>query len=286
MARPLRIEYPGALYHVMSRGNAYQDIFLNNLDRKAFLKNLKYCIEFHNLICHAYCQMDNHYHLLLETPDGNLSQAMRDINGNYTQKFHSQHGTVGHLLQGRYKAYLIEKDVYFLEVARYIVNNPVEAKLSEKPGKWRWSSYNATAGFCNAPDWLEVNFTRSLFSSKKQEACKQYRKFVKDGIDRGSPYSELKNDFILGSQQFIDWVWENHSMGSERIKEIPRQQRIVGRPSLEEIFENKMEIEERNNAIIFARFRCGYLTTEIAKHVGLDRAVVGRISRGTYNKSP
>ncbi|MBU4452912.1 transposase, partial [Patescibacteria group bacterium] len=164
MARPLRIEFPGALYHVMSRGNARQDIYTDDNDRREFLKNLEHCIKFHNLICHAYCLMGNHYHLLVETPDGNLSQAMRDINGNYTQKFHYLHNRVGHLLQGRYKAFVIEKEAYFLAVARYIVLNPVRDKLVEHPKLWKWSNYNATAGHNRGPVWLDVDTTLDLFS--------------------------------------------------------------------------------------------------------------------------
>lgn len=285
MARPLRIEYPGAFHHVMSRGNAYQDIYLNDQDRRAFLKNLQHCIELHNLICHAYCLMDNHYHLLIETPDANLSSAMRDINGNYTQKFNARHKRTGHVLQGRYKAYVIEQELYLLEVVRYIVNNPVEEKMVDHTKEWVWSSFKATSGMLKAPKWLETDFTLGLFSKDRKESQKQYRKFVKEGINRGSPYDQLKEGVILGSPQFIDWVWETQTNGIEEVKEIPRDQRIVGRPSLEEIFEDEMTKDERDTAIKFARFRCSYLTTEIAKHVGLERSVVGRISRGKYRKS-
>lgn len=279
MARPLRIEYPGALYHIMSRGNAYQDIYLNEEDRQAFLKNLEHCINLHNLVCHAYCLMSNHYHLLIETPDANLSQAMRDINGNYTQWFNTKHSRVGHVLQGRYKAYVIEKEPYLLEVVRYIVNNPVEAEVTKHAKDWNWSSYKATAGIVRVPKWLESDFTLSLFSKERKEAQKQYRKFVKDGLDCESPYNEMKEGVILGSQQFIDWVWETQTNGSEEIKEIPRNQRIVGRPSLEEIFGAVLTKEERNKAICFARSRCGYLTTEIAREVGIDRSTVGKICK-------
>ncbi|MFH1356765.1 MAG: transposase [bacterium] len=285
MARPLRIEYTGALYHVMSRGNAYQDIFRTIKDRKAFLNSLADCIELHNLICHAYCLMDNHYHLLIETPDANLSKAMRDINGNYTQKFHKHNGTIGHILQGRYKANLIEKESYFLEVVRYIVNNPVKEGLVENPAEWLWSSYNQTRGSQKKYDWLTIDFTLGCFSEDVKTARKLYEKFVQDRINAESPYKDLKNNFILGSQQFIDWVWDNHSKGSECKKEIPRKQRIVGRPSLEELFDECKSIEDRNKTIIFARYRCGYLTSEIAKHIGLERSVVGRISRKAYNNT-
>jgi len=279
MARPLRIEYADALYHVMSRGNAFQDIFLDDTDRKIFLKNLKHCIELYNLVCHSYCLMDNHYHLLIETPDGNLSKAMRDINGNYTQAFNAKHQRVGHVLQGRYKAYVIEKEPYLLEVARYIVNNPVKAKMVQTPGAWKWSSYQATAGLIVSPTWLDVEWTLGLFSTDKLIARKYFQKFVEEGVDVDSPYKDLKEGIILGSPQFISWIWEK-TVGSEENKEIPRTERIIGRPTLDEIFDDTMSKEERNKAIVFARYRCGYLTTEISKKVGLDRAVVGRISRG------
>ena len=157
MARQLRIQYPGALYHVMSRGNGHQDIFFSNNDRIAFLKNLEGCIKTHNFICHAYCLMDNHYHLLIETPDANLSDVMRDINGNYTQTFNKRKGRVGHLMQDRYKAHVIEKDTYLLEVARDIVLNPIRAKIVDHPDKWRWSSYKTTGGIIRSPKWLSTD---------------------------------------------------------------------------------------------------------------------------------
>lgn len=279
MVRPLRIEYPNALYHVMSRGNAYQDIFLNDQDRQAFLKNLAHCIEQHNLLCHAYCLMGNHYHLLLETPDANLSKAMRDINGNYTQMFNKRHDRSGHVLQGRYKAYLIEKEIYLLEVVRYIVNNPVVARMVQDPKHWKWSSYRSTVGLSRRPKWLETDFTMSLFSNDTSDAQRKYEIFVRTGSNRESPYEDVKGDIILGSPQFIDWIWETQTNGSEGMKETPRSQRVVGRPALEDIFERDMTKEERDKAMYFARVRCGYLTTEIAEHVGIDRSTVGKICK-------
>lgn len=280
MARPLRVEYPGALYHVISRGNAQQPIFLTDHDRYNFLRNLKACIELHNLICHAYCLMDNHYHLLIETPDGNLSKGMRDINGNYTQAFNATNRRVGHVLQGRYKAFVIEKEHYLLEVSRYIVNNPVKAKMVDQAHEYRWSSYRATSGHRAKPSWLETDFTLSFFSKEKQAAQKQFRRFVKEGIDNESPYNELQHGFILGSPQFVSYLWEK-TVGSEEMKEIPRHQRFVGRPTLFEIFEDVQTVEQRNDAIVFARFRCGYLTTEIANQLGIDRSTIGKICNQT-----
>ncbi|MDP2631413.1 MAG: transposase [Candidatus Uhrbacteria bacterium] len=276
MVRPLRIKYPGALYHVTSRGNAYQDIFLNDKDRRAFLNNLKYCIKLHNLICHAYCLMNNHYHLLIETPDGNLSQAMRDINGNYTQGFNARHKCVGHVMQGRYKAFLVEKEPYLLEVVRYIVNNPVEAKMVEHPKNWKWSSFCATAGFVKSPAWLMTDFTLSLFSKKRNEAQKQYQDFVKEGMERGSPYDDVKEGVILGSPQFIGWVWENFKE-LELVTEVKTSNRMIGRPSLEDLFYDITKKKQRDNAMRVARVRAGYSVTEIANHLGLHRTTVSRI---------
>ena len=279
MARPLRVEYPGALYHVMSRGNAYQNIFHDDRDRQKFLEWIKDAVEIHNLICHAYCLMDNHYHLLIETPDANLSKAMRDINGNYTQWFNAKYKTVGHLFQGRYKSFVIEKETYLLEVARYIVLNPVRDNLVDYPRKWKWSSYRYTAETKEAPEWLHTDWILNFFGKAKKTAQKGYRQFVKDGINADDPYNDIKNGFLLGSPQFIHWIWETQTKGSEELKEHPREQRIVGRPSLDELFKNVNTKQERDHTIRFARLRCGYLTTEIARHVGLHRAVVGKISR-------
>ena len=151
MSRPLRIEYPGAVYHITSRGNEKKPVFKDDQDRDNFLKTLQHVNKRYNWICHAYCLMTNHFHLLIETPDGNLSLGMRQLNGVYTQLFNKWHGRVGHLFQGRYKAILIQKDSHLLEVCRYVVLNPVRAKMVEKPEEWKWSSYLATAGKIKAP---------------------------------------------------------------------------------------------------------------------------------------
>ncbi|MBU0530982.1 MAG: transposase [Candidatus Uhrbacteria bacterium] len=283
MARPLRVEYSGAVYHVISRGNKHNNIYFNNTDRQDFLGHVDDAVKLHNLICHAYCLMDNHYHLLIETPDANLSKAMRDINGNYTQSFNAAHKTVGHLFQGRYKAFVIEKETYLLEVARYIVLNPVRAKIVEHPRQWKWSSYRSTAESKEPPKWLHTDWIIGFFGKERKNGQINYRKFIKEGINNIDPHDDVKNGFLLGSPQFISWIWETQTNGSEEQKEHPREQRIVGRPELRDLFKDTQTKQERNEAIKFARYRCGYLTTEIAEHVGLHRAVVGRISREAKN---
>ncbi len=146
MARPLRIEYPGAVYHITSRGNEKKPVYKDDQDRENFLFILDKVNKRYHWLCHAYCLMDNHFHLLIETPDGNLSIGMRQLNGVYTQAFNKRHRRVGHLFQGRYKAILIQKDSHLLEVCRYVVQNPVRAGLAEDPGQWRWSSYRCHGG--------------------------------------------------------------------------------------------------------------------------------------------
>ena len=151
MARPLRIEFPGAVYHVTSRGNAKQAIFIDDEDRHGFSGALSIVVERFNWLCHAYCLMGNHYHLLIETPNGNLSKGMRELNGVYTQGFNQRHRQVGHLFQGRYKAIIVEKDNHLLSLCRYVVLNPVRVGLIKKPEQWRWSSYGATIGAAKKP---------------------------------------------------------------------------------------------------------------------------------------
>ena len=146
MARPLRIEYPGAVYHVTSRGNARQDIYLDDKDRLRFLKIVQQVIDRFNWLCHAYCLMGNHYHLLIETVDPTLSRGMRHLNGVYTQTFNRRHQRVGHVFQGRFKAILVERDAYLLQLSRYVVMNPVRAKMVRAAKDWPWSSYRVTAG--------------------------------------------------------------------------------------------------------------------------------------------
>lgn len=282
MARPLRIEYPGALYHVVSRGNGHQPIFTDKIDYQGFLSWIKEALELHNLNVFAFCLMGNHYHLLVETPDANLAQAMRDINGNYTQWFNARHKTVGHLFQGRYKSFVIEKEIYLLEVARYIVLNPVRAGLVKHPRQYRWSSYRPTAETNQTWSWLNTNWLIDIFDNDKQTAQKEYRKFIMNGFDAENPHNHAANGYLLGSPQFIHWIWETQTNGFEEIKEHTREQRIVGRPTLEEIFQDVKTKEDRNSAIIFARVRCGYPATEIARYVDLSPSVVGRISRGIY----
>ena len=146
MARPLRIEYAGALYHLTSRGDRREDIYLDDIDRVIFLEVLAGVCERFCWVCHAYCLMSNHYHLLIETRESTLSQGMRQLNGVFTQRSNHRHHRVGHVFQGRYKAILVQKESYLLELARYVVLNPVRAGMVRSAKDWPWSNYRSTAG--------------------------------------------------------------------------------------------------------------------------------------------
>ena len=163
----MRIEFEGALYHVTARGNRQESIFYCDDDRDSFLHILGKVITRYNWICHAYCLMDNHYHLMIETPEANLSAGMRQLNGVYTQTLNRTHGKVGHVFQGRFKSILVEKESYLLELCRYIVLNPVRVGCVAKPDEWVWSSYNATTTGKNVPEWLTVDWVLAQFSKLK-----------------------------------------------------------------------------------------------------------------------
>jgi len=158
MARPLRIEYPGALYHITARGNAREDIFWDEGDRETFLEVYAQVSRRVNWMCHAYCLMANHYHLVIETPEGKLSQGMRQLNGVYTQRANRTHGRTGHVFQGRFTAILVEREAYLLELCRYVVLNPVRAGLVRSAREWPWSSYRATAGQAAGTSWLTTDW--------------------------------------------------------------------------------------------------------------------------------
>jgi putative transposase len=204
MARPLRIEFSGAIYHVTSRGNARKDIYLDDTDRAMFLGVLAEVIRRFEWCCHAYCLMGNHYQLLIETPEPNLSKGMRQLNGVYTQRFNRRHGRVGHVFQGRYKAIVVERDSYLKEVARYVVLNPVRAKRVQHPGDWPWSSYAMTAGKAASPVWLSIDWLLGQLGSQRERAQNAYVRFVEEGQGLPSLWANLQQQIYLGSDEFIE----------------------------------------------------------------------------------
>jgi len=279
MSRPLRIEYPGALYHLTSRGNARGNIFFDDVDREIFLEVLRSTVERFDWCVHAYCLMGNHYHLLAQTPQPNLSRGMRRLNGIYTQRFNSRHQRVGHVFQGRFKSILVERDRYLLELARYIVLNPVRAGLTRAPGSWPWSSYRATARQQPAPRWLSVKPILDHFGGEEPGASEDYRRFVAAGLDRVSPWRDLRAEVLLGTEQFVQTLAPRLA-AVRNVTETPRAQRFADRPALARLLSagNGQTRAQREAAIREAHLRHAYTLAEIAHHLGFHYSTVSRIA--------
>ncbi|MEF8982615.1 transposase [Thiohalorhabdus sp.] len=278
MARPLRIEYPGALYHVTARGNARGWIYLDDADREAFCGLLGEVVASFNWVLHAYCLMGNHYHLLVATPDANLGRGMRHLNGVYTQRFNRRHHRSGHVLQGRYKAILVEEEAYLLELARYIVLNPVRAGLVADASEWPWSSFRATAGLDGRPPWLTVDWLLAALGGRPEAARRRYRQFVAEGVGQPSPWEGLQGQIYLGSEDFVREAAGKAGEG-QGPEEVPRAQRRPAPPTLTEL----AAAYPRDEAIARAYASGGYTLREIGEWFGLHSSRVSRIARRGAN---
>lgn len=269
MTRPLRVEFPGAIYHVTSRGNAGQKTFVDDCDREALLQIAHRAAERFNWVCHAYCLMSNHYHLVIETIDPTLSRGMRHVNGVYTQSFNRRHGRQGHLFQGRFKGILVERDSYLLELCRYVVLNPVRAGVAHRASDWTWSSYQATAGISQSADLLTIDWILSQFGMTRRQSMQAYRRFVAKGRDT-SIWEALRGQIYLGGDAFVAGV----AGRSGELQEIPRVQRLVDRPDLRAILRGRARQDPAT--IARAYHMHGYTMKEIAKHLGVHYATVSR----------
>jgi REP element-mobilizing transposase RayT len=235
MSRPLRLEHAGALWHATSRGNERRDIFRDDRDRQQFLETLGRVVAMFRWRLYAWVLMNNHYHLLFETPEPTLSRGMRQLNGIYTQRFNRRHGRSGHLMQGRFKGILVQKEAHLLELCRYVVLNPVRAGAARSARTWRWSSYRATAGFDPAPEWLDAEGVLSFFASRRPQAEARYRAFVSEGVRSGyAPWKAVSHQILLGGAGFVEKA-QRWMSGWEALPEIPLRQRSLGRPGLETI---------------------------------------------------
>jgi putative transposase len=269
MARPLRLEHAGALYHVTARGDRREDIFFENEDRSEFLSILgEVCGRF-NWVVHAYCQMTNHYHLLVETVDGNLWRGMRQLNGVYTQRFNRRHGLVGHLFQGRYKAILVQKDTYLLELTRYVVLNPVRARMVADPAEWPWSSYRTVVGEAPAPRWLDTDWLLGQFGGERMPAIGAYRQFVLAGKGAPSPLNQVQH--LLGDDAFV--VLHQQSRGRDTLREVSKAQRRSVALNLP-VYQGRYP--DRAEAMARAYFSGAYTMAEIGAHFGVHYMTVSR----------
>jgi putative transposase len=271
MTRPLRLEFPGALYHVTSRGDRSEDIYCDTGDRYAWLEIMGLTAARFNFVVHAYCQMGNHYHLLLETREANLSQGMRQLNGLYSQHFNRRHGVVGHLFQGRYKAILVQKDGYLLELARYIVLNPLRANVVKKLGDWPWSSHHFTMGRTAAPTWLNTDWLLSQFGASRQEAMSAYENFVVAGHGLSNPLNKTSHQVLLGDEAFI--AYHRQPPQPDLIRAVSKVQRRSLALPLDE-YEKKYA--NRDEAMAQAYYSTAFTMRQIGEQFGVSYKTVGR----------
>ncbi len=288
MARPLRIQYSGAFYHVTSRGNERKDIFRSERDREKFLSYLRSAHERYGAMFHVYCLMDNHYHLLLETPRGNLSQIIQHLNGAYTTYFNIKRNRSGHLFQGRYQAILVEKEAYIQELSRYIHLNPIRGGLVENLSDYHWSSYLSYIGVEKKPSWLETGFLLGYFGERESAAQKKYRSFVEVvvGAELHNPLKDVFASVFLGGQDFIKRI--SRGLGLEKngdSRNMPALKAIARKSSLVEI-KNSVQTIVGEEDSCFKKI-CLYLSweyggfslKEIGDFYGMQESAVSQAAR-------
>jgi REP element-mobilizing transposase RayT len=265
VARPLRICVPGGVYHVIARGNERAAIYRDDADRFRFLRTLAHVVDRFGWLCHAYCLMGNHYHLVVETTRPNLPTGIQQLNGPYAQRFNERHGRCGHVFQARYRSILVEKDSHLLALCRYVVLNPVRAGLCPRPDAYYWSSYQATAGQAPAPRFLVTDWILGHFAMSRRTAEARYRAFVAEG-EPEAPGGRVRGERLGGASLLTE------RFGYEPpLAEIPRVQLEPLPPTLEVIFAGELQAP-----ISTAYRRHGYTLRSIAEHLGCHYSTVSR----------
>jgi putative transposase len=267
VSRPLRIEFAGALYHVTARGNERKAIVRDDRDREEWVATLAHTCDRFAWRCLAWCLMDNHFHLVLETPKPNLARAMRQLNGRYAQRFNRCHRRVGHLFQGRYKALLVQDDPHLLEACRYTVLNPARTRRPRRYDTWPWSSYRATAGLEPAPPWLDLRRLLGMFAPERPLAQRRYRAFIREGLEQPQSLQPEEGEIYLAQRHYI----RRHGGKPNGSPEIPRPQREPIAHTLDEL------LHTRNGQTIARAYReGGYTLREIADALGLHYSTISR----------
>ena len=277
MSRRPRLTFAGATYHVMSRGNRKSTIFHDDVDRYQFLRILGTAAVSYDLLISAACLMGNHYHLILEAPRCNLSEAMHFINSVFAQRSNRRHAQTGHVFEARFRSLVIQRESYLRRAARYIVRNPVRAKLVARPGDWAWSSYRATAGLEPAPDWLHVDWILWAFSvDSLDEARRRYVQYV-DAPAALQRAIDL-NAAVLGTTEFGKRLRAQVASDQDHgDRPVPRVIRALSRPPLPELFDgSRASVTARNRLIKVARVEHGYRLAEIARYLGIDPSTASK----------
>jgi REP element-mobilizing transposase RayT len=277
---------------VTSRGNERKNVFKSKRDREKFFEYLDSATQRYDAVIHVFCLMDNHFHLLIETPSGNLPQIMRHINGAYTTYFNVKRARSGHLFQGRYKAILVEIDEYAKELSRYIHLNPVRAKMVKTPEEYEWSSYQFYIGVKKPPEWLYRDFILGYFGGKVSIAQKEYRHFVNTMVSEeyDSPLDEVVSSTLLGSPGFITFIKDKFLSGKKPDKDLPALKALVEKASMQDIFD---EVESvfgkepalcRNVKMFLSQRYTGEKLKDIGTHFGIGESGVSQASRRVNDK--
>jgi REP-associated tyrosine transposase len=283
MARPLRVEYSGAFYHVMNRGNAGETLFKSKRDRIKFLEYLESTVDRFSIRIHTFCLMGNHYHLLVETPEPNLSKAIQWLNVSYAVYFNRKHQRNGHLFQGRFKSILVDADEYLTHLSRYIHLNPVRAKMVENPADYSWSSYGSFVRNVKPISWLETDLLLSQFG-RKREAKKRYKAFVEsiDIKNIENPNKELTAGFILGSNDFVSWVRETFLQSLSGEKEIPQLRKLKHRADIDTIVNIVADEFNCNKGVILSRGRKRNIARDMAIYLSRNITDDTVVNLGSY----
>jgi REP element-mobilizing transposase RayT len=275
MARQLRIEIAGGTYHITSRGNARKNIFRDDRDRRRMLDSVSTAVNEYGWLVHAYCLMPNHYHLLIETPLPNLSRGMKKINGTYAQGFNARHQRVGHVFQDRFHSILVDKEDYLLTLSRYIVLNPVRAKIVAAPEEWTWSSYRPTIGTGPRPRFLTCEQILGYFGESREKARRAYSGFVNGNLAQKPPWTNLLGGVILGSEGFLKRI--RGRLTERESRELDRLQATERRPPLEQLFSKRytrpLSLEVAGLAQEISQ-RHGYSIKEIAHFLGIHQSTL------------
>ena len=279
MARRYRIQFRGAIYHVMARGVRKSALFDDDVDRRKFLKLLAATVTRCGCLCFAYCLMSNHFHLIIQTPRANISQFMQYLNGQYAQFFNWRHRYRGHAYESRFLSPVIEDGRYLACAIAYVARNPVEALLVKDAAHWKWSSYRATVGKCACPNFLTVDWLNRLFEANTAAASRQLFSLAvhKDDLD-----SDLEA-VVRGSAEFQKSVKKVINATLYRAQ-LPRSFRTVAQPPLNELFDG-IRKSDRRTVILRAHVVHGYLLSEIARYLDLHPTTISRIVNrtGGYN---
>lgn len=281
MPRGPRIQLQGAVYHVMARGNRKAVIFDDDQDRLRFLEVLAESVERYRLRCHSYCLMGNHYHAVVETPDGNLSEAMHFLNGVFTQASNRRHQRTGHLLEGRFSSVPIDNDVYLRNANLYVAWNPVASGLVAHPAEWPWSSYRETAGVDQGPGFLSLDWLDLIFGGNtREESQRRYRNFMSP-----SPAdTAIGEALVIGAAPFQDAVRAEIGARFHELR-VPRAYKALARPTLAEFFGKPLTKADRNTLVVRAHVVHGYRLSEIAEHLRVHPNTLSRIFGSLLRRS-